>query len=234
MCNYENSDLWATYVTIYRGNKLPPFYIGYSSIYKFKSGYKGSVKSKKYKDIWKKEITDNSHLFDTKILTRHKTKQEALDKEEYFQKHFSVHKNDLYINQNITGKFFTSIKGRKLSESHKIKIGMANSISLKGKKFTEERKQKLKRKKHTKEDEQTLKDKIKIPWNKGLKGYNSGVNHYRYGTKLTPDIKKKISEKLKNNKCRVKKYKIIDLLGNVQIISNMKNYCDVNLIPYKS
>ena len=31
--------MYCVYLTIYRGNKLPPFYIGYSSINKIKAGY---------------------------------------------------------------------------------------------------------------------------------------------------------------------------------------------------
>jgi hypothetical protein len=35
--------IYCVYLTCYRGNKLPPFYIGYSTIEKVKDGYKGTV-----------------------------------------------------------------------------------------------------------------------------------------------------------------------------------------------
>ena len=90
-----------------------------------------------YRDSIRK-IQNNPDLFETKILTMHKTKEQALKKEEYIQKHFSVHTNELYINQQISGKNFTFPKGTKLTEEHKRKIGEANSKSLKGKKYSEQ------------------------------------------------------------------------------------------------
>lgn len=46
---------YCVYVTTYLGKKLPPFYIGSTSVDNLKNGYKGSVMSKKYKNIWKGE-----------------------------------------------------------------------------------------------------------------------------------------------------------------------------------
>lgn len=36
-----------------------------------------------------------------------------------------------------------------------------------------------------------------IPWNKGLIGYHAEERHYRYGKKLSDEVKKKISENRK-------------------------------------
>jgi hypothetical protein len=36
--------MFAVYLTSYKGNKLPPFYIGSSSVSALNSGYHGSVK----------------------------------------------------------------------------------------------------------------------------------------------------------------------------------------------
>lgn len=246
--------MWVTYITIYKGNKLPPFYIGYTKKTNIKKGYRGSVKSKKYSQIWKQEIKNNSFLFDTKIITEHETKEDALEKEEYLQKCLSVHKNNLYINQTISGKYFTFEKGKKLSEDHKKKIGIANSKALKGRKLSESTKQKMRGRKHTQEFKEKMsllhkgnqyglgkklteehKNKLKgrIPWNKGMKGFMSGNKHYRFGKKVSEKTKNKISNTLKNNSCRSKKYIIIHPDGKIEYIKGLKKYCDLMNWPYK-
>jgi hypothetical protein len=40
--------MFCVYVTFYRGNKLPPFYIGSTYLENMNRGYKGSPRSKKY------------------------------------------------------------------------------------------------------------------------------------------------------------------------------------------
>jgi hypothetical protein len=91
---------YCTYLTIYSGNKLPPFYIGSSSIIKIENGYHGSVASKKYKNIWKLELKHHPELFNTIILTEHDDRKEATLKENDIQKKLRVVKNDLYINES--------------------------------------------------------------------------------------------------------------------------------------
>lgn len=100
--------IYCTYLTIYLGNKLPPYYIGFSYLSKIEKGYRGSVVSKKYKQIWKEELYNNPHLFKTIILTTHKTKQEAKSKETYFQNFFNVHINPMYINMCINSEKFNA------------------------------------------------------------------------------------------------------------------------------
>ena len=63
------TNIYCTYLTIYKGNKLPPFYIGSTSVDKINTGYHGTVSSKKYKDIYKQELITNPQIFKTKILT---------------------------------------------------------------------------------------------------------------------------------------------------------------------
>lgn len=89
---------YCVYHTIYHGDKMPPNYIGSTSIDKINNGYHGSVKSKKYKQIWEYEISHNDHLFTTIIISTHYTKREALWKELQVQKIFNVTKNPLFIN----------------------------------------------------------------------------------------------------------------------------------------
>lgn len=72
--------MYCIYLTVYHGNKLPPFYIGYSTVKKVLNGYRGSVCSIAYKEIYLQELEDNPHLFKTFIISRCETKKEALNK----------------------------------------------------------------------------------------------------------------------------------------------------------
>ena len=104
---------YCVYLTIYRGNKLPPFYIGYSTVKKIKKGYRGSACSLAYGTIWRTEQQTNPHLFKTKIISLHSTQQEAKSKEYSLQSSLKVHTNPLYINKNINGeKFFILYEGK--------------------------------------------------------------------------------------------------------------------------
>jgi hypothetical protein len=89
---------FCVYLTIYYGSKLPPFYIGYSTVDKINSGYHGSVCSKKYVKIWQEELKNNSDLFKTKIISICASKVDAIEKEKKFQNHFKVISNPMYIN----------------------------------------------------------------------------------------------------------------------------------------
>ena len=101
--------IYCTYLTVYTGSKLPPFYLGSTSVDNISKGYRGSVVSKNYKSIWKQELYDHPDLFKTIILTRHEARQEAQDKEIIFHEAFSVARNPMYINMaHANGKFFAS------------------------------------------------------------------------------------------------------------------------------
>lgn len=115
--------MYCTYLTIYSGNKLPPFYIGYSTVEKVNNGYRGSVRSKAYKATWKGELKDNPQLFRTVIISTHPTRDEASDKETALQKHLNVHKNPLYINRHIAATNFFNT-GYSFSKEHREKISM--------------------------------------------------------------------------------------------------------------
>lgn len=98
---------YAVYLTIYSGNLLPPFYIGHSSVKKLKNGYRGSVSSKKYKEIWKKEILENPNKFRTFIISYAESKEKAIEREIEIQLKLSVHRNPLYSNSAIANlKFY--------------------------------------------------------------------------------------------------------------------------------
>lgn len=130
--------LFCVYLTVYYGNKLPPFYIGSTSVDNVLNRYHGSVTSSKFKQHWKKELALNPQLFSTKIISYHKTREDAYQKEEKIQKSLNVLKNPLYINQGIANKWFSRY-GEKLTKSTKEKI----SKSLKGKNLANETKLKI-------------------------------------------------------------------------------------------
>ena len=137
--------MYCTYLTIYSGNLLPPYYIGYSTVEHIKAGYHGTVCSKQYKTIWKDELIHNEHLFKTILLTTHESMSDAKDREYRFLKALNVHKNPMYINKAIMGKSFyfdrTGAKatleqresmskariGRRHSEESKLKISKAKT-----------------------------------------------------------------------------------------------------------
>jgi hypothetical protein len=108
---------YCTYVTCYSGNLLPPFYIGYSTIDKVNNGYRGSVSSKRYKAMWKKEIKERPDLFKTKIITIHDTSEEAKAREEDLQRKLNVIKNEMYANKAIGHHYDNT--GNKCSEETK-------------------------------------------------------------------------------------------------------------------
>lgn len=90
---------FVVYLTVYSGNQLPPFYIGSTSLVKIKKGYRGSPYSKQYREIWRRELKHNPHLFTTRIVSLHKTRSEAANKESKIQSQLNVTHNSLYINK---------------------------------------------------------------------------------------------------------------------------------------
>jgi hypothetical protein len=93
--------IYCVYLTIYKGNKLPIFYIGSTSVKKIELGYHGSVSSKKFKSIWKQELKTHPELFVTKIISKHILRDEATEKESSLQMKLRVHKNSLYTNCRV-------------------------------------------------------------------------------------------------------------------------------------
>ena len=91
--------MFCTYLTIYSGSLLPKRYIGSSSLERVKNGYHGSVKSKKHEDKWNKELKENPHLFKTRVLTLHETREQAFEKELELQQCYNVVKNSNYTNE---------------------------------------------------------------------------------------------------------------------------------------
>ena len=120
---------YCTYLTVYSGNKMPMFYIGRSNEVNIRNGYRGTVTSKLYKEVWLNELSEHPELFKTTILTLHSTVKEAAIKEEYFHKKFQVHINPLYINQATgAGTFNSDIRGKKNPFYGSNRIGELNPM----------------------------------------------------------------------------------------------------------
>lgn len=98
-------DIYITYLTVYYGEKLPPYYIGSTYLENVtEKNYHGSVASKKYGKTWKEELTDNPHLFETIIISKHGIRSAAFEKELELHKSHDVVKNPLFINQAFAKK----------------------------------------------------------------------------------------------------------------------------------
>lgn len=198
--------MYCTYLTLYKGNKLPPFYIGSTSIKRIESGYKGSVSSKKYQSIWKSEVINNPHLFIVMVTSTHNSREEALIKEEYFHTILKVVSNPMYVNCSIARKdgFF----GMDVSGTNNPMYGKPHPN--RGKKFSEEYRINL-----SKIIKSTWTEKRKIDQSIRTSGSNnpmygtkwdtdrkieksnsvSGSNNPMYGKNHSSEARKKISEK---------------------------------------
>jgi hypothetical protein len=147
-------DIYCTYLTVYRGSKLPPFYIGSKDTKSVLDGYRGSVVSKEYGQIFKEEIANNPSLFQTTIISFHSTREEAYLKEKVLHFSLQVHINPLYINKTIAyAPIGVSNKNRKFSQAHKTAMSESQkkrysekgnpNLGRKNKPASEERKQKI-------------------------------------------------------------------------------------------
>jgi translation initiation factor 1 (eIF-1/SUI1) len=105
---------YCVYITTYLGDKLPSKYIGSSSVDRVVKGYRGSVKSRKWKKIWKDELRDNPELFSTEIRSYHTTKTEAVCEELKLQLELSVVTSTDWINESyakVNGFFGRDVSG---------------------------------------------------------------------------------------------------------------------------
>lgn len=117
--------MYCIYLTVYKGNNLPPFYIGSTSIDKIEGGYRGSVMSEEYRKIWREEIKNNSHLFKTIVIEKFKSRKDAYKREEIIHRHLKVDKNPLYINKSLAianGKFGSGFSGKKHTKERNQKL----------------------------------------------------------------------------------------------------------------
>lgn len=109
--------MYCVYITTYHGNKMTPKkYVGSSKISKIEEGYKGSVASKEFCQIWNDEIRDNPQFFTTEIFSKHKTRKSAMKAELKFQKNNQVVKSEYWFNKaeaRVNGFFGMDVSGKK-------------------------------------------------------------------------------------------------------------------------
>jgi len=190
--------MYCVYLTVYTGNKLPPFYIGSTSYRNIEIGYCGSVQSNEYKKIWKLENKINRHLFHVTIVKTFDDRQEAYSYEEYLQRKLDVLNNPLYVNKVIANKTF-----RLSRHSEKSKEKMSRSRKGKSNYWL----------------------KGKSPWNKGISrsedtkqkiretkkknGSAVGEKNPNYGKSPSTNTRNKISLALKGKKYPSRKKPIL-------------------------
>lgn len=140
---------YVVYLTYYTGDLLPPFYIGSSDINKIKTGYNGSVKSIKWKELYQQEQTNNKNKFRTRVLSYHNSRKDALIEELRLQKMHKVIKNPKYFNEayaTVNGYFGRDVSGANhpmYGKTHSEKTKKHWSITRKGSKVSEETKAKI-------------------------------------------------------------------------------------------
>jgi hypothetical protein len=93
--------MYCVYLTIYFGNKLPRRYIGSTKVERIHQRYNGSIKSKKYKDLYLEEQSENKHLFKTRILTYHDSQEDAIKEELRLHIKYDVVKSENYMNMSL-------------------------------------------------------------------------------------------------------------------------------------
>ena len=97
--NQFTPDQYCVYHTTYSGTLMPQNYIGSTLVDNIlNKNYHGSVKSKKYKSIWKSELKEHPELFNTVIISYHDTRSDAVWKECKIQKTFNVIESEDFIN----------------------------------------------------------------------------------------------------------------------------------------
>lgn len=217
-------EIYCVYLTFYKGNKLPKWYIGSSNENKILKGYNGSIKSKKWKEIYNLEQKENKHLFKTRILSKHDTREEALKEELRLQKKHFVVKNKKYFNESyasINGYFGREMKGeahpqfgkpghskgkklKPLSEERKIHLSVmlkGRSSSNKGRKaaYDEDGKKFM----CNIDDIRILNGLLKfkeIKQKRSKEEINKSISESLIGRKIPEEVKIKISNKSKGRK----------------------------------
>lgn len=136
----DSSLEWCVYVVTYSGDKLPPFYVGYTRTKRLlKENYHGSIRSKKWKDIWRTELELFPTLFRRKIIRTFSTREEASGFEREFLSHFDAKNNSLFYNLSNGLGDKGCAKGFKHSEEQKRKWSIERKFHI----VTKETRQKI-------------------------------------------------------------------------------------------
>lgn len=212
--------IYVVYKVKYTGEKLSAkYYIGSTSLVKFNSGtYFGSIKSKRWKKLYKEELLQSPHLFTIEILSEHSSRQNALLEELNVQKKLDVVKSELYFNESFAqpnGFFGRDVKGVKsptFGKKHSIESKQKMSNAKRGKKWTEKRRKAeefIKRrgssnpwfgKHHSEESKQKMRKKRSEEGCKHISESLKGKQTWMKGKKHNNESKQKISKSLKGRK----------------------------------
>jgi len=196
--------IYVVYLITYKGTKLPPKYIGSTNKLKLENGYRGSVSSKKYTNIFKEELKNNFDLFSYEILETFENRDAATTRERELQLENNVVKSLEYFNMSIAAPngFF----GRDVS-------GESNPNF--GNKWNEDQRENQRNNRLGKKATDETKKK--------LSESHSGTNHWNYGKYHSEETRKKISESNKGKSSSFKGKTQIELYGKEKAIEiNLK------------
>lgn len=119
------------------------FYIGSTHISRvLNEGYRGSVRSKEFRDIWINELTNNPEQFKTRIISVHDTRIRALECENELIRSMNISQNkSFYVNRGyFSAKFgLTMIPSAATIEKFRIQGKIRRNIEGKLESFKQSR-----------------------------------------------------------------------------------------------
>lgn len=186
---------------------MPRRYIGSTNCRKIETGYRGSVSSKSWKEIFNKELQENPQLFKTRILQKFDTRDAALNAEYDLHIRYDVVKSDKYINmancrpngffgRDVSGKSNPMYGKSRTGEKH---LGGENISAALTQLYASERgrliseKQSMRLKEHNPWKGQHHTEETKQHMSDMRRGENNGM----YGKTHTTESRKSISDKRK-------------------------------------
>lgn len=143
--------MFCVYLTKYSGDKLPPFYLGSSSLSRIAAGYLGSVSSKRWKQLWLEETRNNRHLFTVEILSQLATREEALAEELRLQLELNVVNDERYANSALARRKFWYEPGPQVGQ--KVRAGLASLTAHDKARMIEVRKANMQKRTKAKQDQ---------------------------------------------------------------------------------
>lgn len=185
--------MYVIYLTAYRGNKLPPFYIGSTSLKRLQAGYVGSVASRRYSKIWEQERKQNPQLFSTKVISTRPTRKAATEREREIQLKMNVVKSSLYVNLAIACSNHYDSTGRKMNETTRVALRKANEGATRSETAKEKMKAAWAKRRLTPVSDKTrakmkaarknqppMPDEVKAKIARGVKAYQTSLKEERW------------------------------------------------------
>ena len=187
--------MYCTYLTRYSGTRLPPFYIGSTSLERLSRGYRGSASSKEYREIWKRCLVEEPELFSTEVLKVFDTRKEAFEEECKLQEELDAIASPLYINKSYArkgGYFGVPKRGPENHSFGKVtspEVAAKISAALVGRKKSEATKQKMRLARKLRKDmSEVARENIRLAGER-----RRGINHAYFGKKRSEEVGRKIA-----------------------------------------